>query len=1014
MNVLDTHARADDARRLARDLLDADAATRAMSVSSRSDAPGTTTSSTPTTLDDADDDARRAREACATFIALGLLDAEDAFRDGKRPRAATNGGDLTEVLEASGTTLVRLLDALPEFLNASARALATKLPSPGSSAVADVERTLQIREIRSAFAFNKVIANKFRDFARLHFDAESPGGKAIARLGWSAYLCVKCEALPKFPDLYSCFHLLVAVEAFLLVNAPRELLRTSLRNMLTMSTKDAVTGLPDPLASLSATNKTKIDIVRQMSDAIVKVMTETFPNAKKDSAEHFDDVAPCDARVVGVFDGDKDVAERIIERYKRSSSETFGRLAVDETLYLYTEMYVEGSRGRRVVGDLAECATASMRGAMATPARRHKRTAPFSPIRPKKIPLVVGPESPARPFRGISVGGPGPAATPISQAMATASWLQDVVCADTVDAKLVHLRRYVKTDDVETLVRLRKRVEDFGQRVGQAVREDALTTSARVNVGPQSVVMDALVNQRTDEVTHVFFHFLIRILNDEYARMSGDEKDADFTSLLSSARFTKSLLACAMEVVVTTYKTSTLAFPATTQLLGIHPFDLVTIIEPFVRADAEAPREIQRHFYAIEEKTLERLAWCKGSSLFDFLRTFHETSKGDEENGSDEPSTSAPPARVSTPALDVSAIAVAADAGNAARRPDEATCMPQCRSPVRRAPTSAFTAFSSPLRGSTTPRRRATTAARLPSSFAPVRDHDVERPPRCDACAFKALRMFFAKVMHLAARRLSDLASRLRLSPELARDAYALVEHVVYEHTSLAYNRHVDQIILASVYGACKATRDANGSNGGGGDASSASTTSLQFKDIIYQYSKQPHAREEIFWTTILEQTDPELDVVSRGDIISFYNQVFVGRVKTFLLTLRERRAREKATTGERGATDGDENFVVPPSPRRRLPIDNQTIYVSPMRPDRVANALHHAGATATPRTRSLFATIGETAYASSNDAFEAINRELNAAAAPGTKSAATTTTTRFAGGAAARSQIPNFGDHNR
>ena len=51
----------------------------------------------------------------------------------------------------------------------------------------------------------------------------------------------------------------------------------------------------------------------------------------------------------------------------------------------------------------------------------------------------------------------------------------------------------------------------------------------------------------------------------------------------------------AMEVVVTTYKTSTLAFPATTQLLGIHPFDLVTIIESFVRADAEAPREIQRH-----------------------------------------------------------------------------------------------------------------------------------------------------------------------------------------------------------------------------------------------------------------------------------------------------------------------------------------------------------------------------------------------------------------------------------
>ena len=328
--------------------------------------------------------------------------------------------------------------------------------------------------------------------------------------------------------------------------------------------------------------------------------------------------------------------------------------------------------------------------------------------------------------------------------------------------------------------------------------------------------------------------------------------------------------------------------------------------------------------------------------------------------------------------------------------------MPQCHSPVRRAPTSAFTAFSSPLRGSTTPRRRPTTAARLPANFAPVRDHDVERPPGRDLCAFKALRIFFGKVMHLAARRLSDLASRLRLSPELARDAYAIVEHVVYEHTSLAYNRHVDQIVLASVYGACKVSSD------DGVSPTSTSCASLQFKDIIYQYSKQPHASEEIFWTVTLEQTDPELDVVSRGDIISFYNQVFVGRVKTFLLTLRERREREKST----GARDGDENFVVPPSPRRRLPIANQRIYVSPMRPERVSSVLNHDGVPATPRTKSLFATIGETAYASSNDAFEAINRELHAAT--GSKSAATgRAASRLAAGAS-RSKIPNFGDHNR
>ena len=67
-----------------------------MSVASRSDASGTHPAAhSGRRRRGEDDDARRAREACATFIALGLLDAEDAFRDGKRRRATMNGGDLT-------------------------------------------------------------------------------------------------------------------------------------------------------------------------------------------------------------------------------------------------------------------------------------------------------------------------------------------------------------------------------------------------------------------------------------------------------------------------------------------------------------------------------------------------------------------------------------------------------------------------------------------------------------------------------------------------------------------------------------------------------------------------------------------------------------------------------------------------------------------------------------------------------------------------------------------------------
>ena len=31
-----------------------------------------------------------------------------------------------------------------------------------------------------------------------------------------------------------------------------------------------------------------------------------------------------------------------------------------------------------------------------------------------------------------------------------------------------------------------------------------------------------------------------------------------------------------------------------------------------------------------------------------------------------------------------------------------------------------------------------------------------------------------------------------------------MVQHVIYNHTNLLYNRHLDQILLSALYGVCK------------------------------------------------------------------------------------------------------------------------------------------------------------------------------------------------------------------
>ena len=65
----------------------------------------------------------------------------------------------------------------------------------------------------------------------------------------------------------------------------------------------------------------------------------------------------------------------------------------------------------------------------------------------------------------------------------------------------------------------------------------------------------------------------------------------------------------------------------------------------------------------------------------------------------------------------------------------------------------------------------------------------------------------------------------------------------------------------------------------------------ISFKEIIQHYKKQPQAKTEIFRTVIIAQSDPDLMVSRTGDIIEFYNAVFIPTVKSFVLKLGSRKA---------------------------------------------------------------------------------------------------------------------------
>ncbi|XP_068768342.1 retinoblastoma-like protein 1 isoform X12 [Struthio camelus] len=221
-----------------------------------------------------------------------------------------------------------------------------------------------------------------------------------------------------------------------------------------------------------------------------------------------------------------------------------------------------------------------------------------------------------------------------------------------------------------------------------------------------------------------------------------------------------------------------------------------------------------------------------------------------------------------------------------------------------------------------------------------------------------SLALFYRKVYHLASVRLRDLCLKLDVSNDLRRKIWTCFEFTLVHCADLMKDRHLDQLLLCAFYIMAKVTKEER-----------------TFQDIMKSYRNQPQANSHVYRSVLLRNIsadvpsdknadqDVEMTVDSsmktyssarsatenssesgaeeRGDLIKFYNAVYVGRVKSFALKY--------------DITNQDHVMEAPPlspfpnikqqpvSPRR---ISQQhSVYVSP----------HKNGACLTPRTALLY-----------------------------------------------------------
>jgi hypothetical protein len=222
-----------------------------------------------------------------------------------------------------------------------------------------------------------------------------------------------------------------------------------------------------------------------------------------------------------------------------------------------------------------------------------------------------------------------------------------------------------------------------------------------------------------------------------------------------------------------------------------------------------------------------------------------------------------------------------------------------------------------------------------------------------------ATQLFFRKIYRLVSQRISDLflefnkraAENRTISSDIMRQVWHIVWYVLNQRSILMEDRHADHIILCSMYAVCNKVNR---------------MTWLSFKDITHNYrcvcennrNISPVEVGKILWQVTLSEENKS------GDIVKFYNNVFIPIVKDFILQMNTTKDKGPDMPSSYESNNGNgnnnsNNAMLSPSKLRVS--KSAKVFVSPMRsPMRSTQILMSPNSqlmsySLTPRTRALY-----------------------------------------------------------
>ncbi|XP_016767855.1 retinoblastoma-like protein 1 isoform X4 [Apis mellifera] len=498
--------------------------------------------------------------------------------------------------------------------------------------------------------------------------------------------------------------------------------------------------------------------------------------------------------------------------------------------------------------------------------------------------------------------------TPVSTATQSVIRLQAMLAGQTSPSENLLQILNNCSQDVKTLVETK--VKELGEQFCANYNRSTNANETTSDFGRKRLYLGQTL----------FYRLLEMILNDEKRK----KPNYDVTNLLTKEIFIQCLFACCLEIVIYSYKSNDKIFPWILNALNLDAYYFYKVIEIIVRAEDQLSRDVVKHLNQIEEKILESLAWQSDSPLWNAIQSTPEGVPSCEEVSLPGMLETVDPNIPGQPVL--RRIALDRGTHHDVQQSPISSASERFQSPVAASGVAKKRLFSdtriggqSVLRGTgqsvlpskvltidsnsrilflpeqiTVPRSSSVQTTAAPIQTVTI-NRESAKPKRTGSVA-----LFFRKFYNLASVRMLDLCGSLEIMDiDLKKKIWTIFEYSIKERTELMKDRHLDQILMCAIYVICKLVKMEKNS----------------FTEIMRCYRLQPQAESHIYRSVLIAKTpsgesqknneeikqkdvsDKETNVApptptnmagtsqnfgeeTRGDLIKFYNTVYVPQVK--------------------------------------------------------------------------------------------------------------------------------------